>query len=806
MGIYQGLELKIFSSPSKAEHWHPEIEALFVIEGSVQAAVQENACLLKKEDILLINSSLSHRISGSEDAILCCIKFPWRMVSDILGNSAFVFHCNSAEDQNHPYHDLRSIFRTLVYYYVRETHRTALLMESQLLRLLDCFVEHYLIELNQDAGGKLSDEARLQQIFQFVNRNYQQSMSLSSLAEEMFVSPSTLSRFFKKQTGIGFMDYLNQVRVHAAAIELEHTENNVTKVAVNSGFSNLSVFNRAFRDQYGMSPTEYRKERKESARQEQESEQQYLELLREQLKDTDLSALAAPVQTERKQRVSVHVNGGSGVPYRKNWNQVINIGPAWQLTQANLQSHILTLTEHLGFSCVRLWNIFSQKLMITDGTRIGGYNYDMIDSVLDFLVANHIYPYLDFGNRPDTITKNEGETIFQEYVYIPFQSRRAWEHLIRDFIRHIIKRYGKDEVSQWIFELTYIYSPDDFDACYSDESEPFQFMNAFQFFYQTIKEYLPHALVGGFGSIVDWQVPFQRQFMLDCRTRGCIPDFFSVTVYPYFCKPDEDHPLPQRSSDVNWEETQIAQARQLLKETGPDDCKLFVCEWSNTFSNRNYLNDSCYRSAYIAQKLCKIWNSADLIAFSIGSDWVGSHFDTYRVVNGNMGLLSLSNIRKPAFFALQFMNMLGSWLVDRGENYIVTRTQHGTYYILCFNQKRFSSSYYLNEEGSWQPDQLNDLFEDQDSIDLIFTLDHMPQDAVYTVKARRINDSEGSILSEWGKFQYESYLEGHDVKYLRETCFPRMAMKKLNVKGGMLQFKETVEANEVVLLHVYERN
>ena len=44
------------------------------------------------------------------------------------------------------------------------------------------------------------------------------------------------------------------------------------------------------------------------------------------------------------------------------------------------------------------------------------------------------------------------------------------------------------------------------------------------------------------------------------------------------------------------------------------------------------------------------------------------------------------------------------------------------------------------------------------------------------------------------------------MKYLRETCFPRMEMKKLCVKGGMLQFKETVEANEVVLLHVYERN
>ena len=82
----------------------------------------------------------------------------------------------------------------------------------------------------------------------------------------------------------------------------------------------------------------------------------------------------------------------------------------------------------------------------------------------------------------------------------------------------------------------------------------------------------------------------------------------------------------------------------------------------------------------------------------------------------------------------------------------------------------------------------------------------MPQDAVYTVKVRRINENEGSILCEWGKFQYESYLEGHDVGYLRGTCFPRMAMKKLNVTGGKLQITETVQANEVVLLHIYERN
>lgn len=804
MGFYQGLQLQISDATSESEHWHPEIEVLFVVEGSVRVTVQDSACLLKEEDIFLINSSLSHSVACLDGAILCCVKFPWRMVSDMLGSSAFVFRCNSVENQDHPFHDLRSIFRSLVYYHVRERHKTAFLMESQLLRLLDCLVEHYLVELNPNSGGKLSDEARLQQIFQFVNRNYQDSVSLSQLAEELYVSTSTLSRFFKKQTGMGFVDYLNQIRIHAAAIELVQTDENVTKIAVNSGFSNLSVFNRTFRDHYGMSPTEYRRQGQESARQEREAERQYLESLREYLRETDFTIIEPPTSTERKQRISVHVDSGGGSPYQKNWNQVINIGPAYQLTQANLQSHLLTLNEQLGFSYARIWGITSQKLMITDGKRISGYNYDMIDSVLDFLVSNHIHPYLDFGARMEVITKNEEETVFQENTSILFQSRRAWEHLMLDFVRHVIKRYGVGEVEQWIYELTYSYRPDHFADCYLDRAGPFQFINAFEFFYCTIKKQLPNAQVGGFGSIIDWQVPFQRQFMLDCRLRDCVPDFFSIIVYPYFCKPDELHPVPQRSSDTNWEKAQIMQARQLMKETGLGGCKLFVCEWSNTVSNRNYLNDSCYRSAFIAQKLSNIWNTADLIAFSIGSDWVGSHFDTYRVVNGNMGLVSPSNIRKPAFFALRFMNMLGDTLIDRGENYIVTRTSHGSYYILCFNQKRFNSSYYLNEEGGYQPDQLNGLFEDLDPIDLIFTLDHMPQDTVYTVKARRINESEGSILCEWGKFQYESYLDRADVKYLRDACFPRMTMRKLNVRGGTLQIKETIEANEVVLLHIYE--
>lgn len=696
MGIYQGLEIKMLRSGAAVEeHWHPDIDVIFVVEGSARATVQGKPFEMGAEDILLVNSSLTHSISCQEGALLCLVQFPWRMVSDLLGSAAFVFRCNSAADKMRSYHDLRNIFRSLVYYFVHEQQQQpSCLLESQMLRLLDCLVRNYLLKLDRDAEGQLSDEERLQRIFQYVNQNYQDKVGLAPLASEMFVSTSTLSRFFKKQTGMGFLDYLVQVRIHAAAMALERTDENITRISVNCGFSNLSVFNRTFREHMGVTPSEYRRTRREERRLETESQRESLEHLREHLKNAEMAELIPPAQTERKRRYTIRADGQAGTLYQKNWNEVINIGPMYKLTQARLQNHVLSLAQELGYYRIRLWDVLSQWLTITDVPHPGEYNFELVDSVLDFLVSNRLRPFLDFANRANAITLNEHMKLLQERAYIQVSSRAEWEHLIRAFIRHIVNRYGQAEANQWTFELTYFAQQNNLEACYPTDG-PFRFQDAFCYFFTTVKKYLPQAEVGAFGAVPDWRPEFQLQFLKDCREAGCAPDFFSIIVYPYVCDPADPYPVPHRSSIPGWERIQIQQSRQLMKEAGLENCKLVVSEWNCTVSNRNYLNDSAYRGAYLAQELNSFMDLADLVTVSIGSDWVGNHFDTYRVASGNMGLLTQAGIRKPAFFAIQFLNMLGDYLITRGENYIVTRTGHGSYYILCFNEKHFNSSWYL---------------------------------------------------------------------------------------------------------------
>jgi xylan 1,4-beta-xylosidase len=801
MNMHTDLVFQIKKGIKEKRHLHAEIEIIFVIEGQVKVEIKDTEYKLEAEDIILINSSIMHSLECEDEAIICYVQYPYQMFSKIIKNANCIFSCNSVSNTEHPYEELRNIFHELIYHDVQQLHRTDCLKNSLLYKLLDYLIENYILEDHMENMNKVDDDVRLQQIITYVNSNFQYKMSLFSLAEELYVSTSTLSRFFRKQTGIYFTDYVKQVRMRYAMQDLLYSDANITKIAVDCGLSNPSAFNRVFRDVYGISPSGYRKKMQKSSKKKESEEQAFREKIRQELKEKEL--------IERKLLLSgkiiLNVDAEQGSYYEKNWNKVVNISSVYNLTFANLQSHTLLLKEHLGFQYVRLWNVFSQNLMITDGKRIGNYNYNKIDGVLDFLVSHHIFLFLDFGKRPDTAMKMVGKSVFRVEECIEFQSREIWEAMLKDFLYHIINRYGKEEVSRWIFEFSC-----DCDRIQIRENryyldENYDYFNAFQYAYKEIKTILPNMQVGGPMGFCASEPSFLKRFLSLCKEQGCIPDFLSFVLFPYEIKVENEIVVRNYATKETFEIDSIKAIRNIMKEMKVEDCKLYIVEWNNSLSSRNYLNDSCFRAAYIARKMSEIWNLVDLICIWVGSDWVSSYYDTVKIANGGNGLLTKDSIRKPAYFALQFMKDLGEYLIEKGENYIITRNQKNDYYLLCFNFKWYGYKYFLKEEYLETPDMIEGVFDDNNPLELNIIFNNMPTDLLFAINKKTINNNEGSILSEWKKFQYDD-LQDNDVKYIEKTCFPRMSMEKKMVMNGKMDIKVTLQEHEVTLLHIYEYN
>lgn len=790
--------LKIVKGIHESAHFHPEMELIFVIEGNMTAEIRDKRYHLKKEDLILMNSGVTHSLEAFQDTIFCCVRYSYEILSEVMENENCIFTCNSVNDTERNYEELRKICRELMYQYVKQTHSTQCLLKSLLFKLLDCLIENYRLDSNMENMSNADNDVRLQQIFQYVSRNFRYSLSLSELAERMFVSTATLSRFFKKQTGIYFADYVKNVRVRYAMQELLYSDSNITKIAVDCGFSNPSVFNKAFRDIYGLSPSDYRRQKKAQAQEKEDRDRKLREELLRELKERQIGEK----RLSPAGRISVAVDPEQGAPYRKNWNKVLNIGSVYNLTLANLQYHTLHLMEQLGFGYVRVWNVFSRKLMISDGKRIGGYNYDKLDVVLDFLVSHHALPFLDLGRRPDTAIKSEGQSIFYEEEYIDFGSREIWEAQLKDFIHHIVKRYGKEEVSQWIFELSRDSNHERNSPYY--QGEGYDYFRVFRYAYGVIKSVVKDAQVGGPMGIIEKDQVFLKRFLTLCVEHDCVPDFVSFLLFPYETKETGGTIVYKRAVRENFETEQIEMMREILDSLDIPKCKLYITEWNNSISNRNYLNDSCFRAAYIARKLSEIGDSVDLISIWMGSDWVSSYYDTVGIANGGSGILTKDSIRKPAYFALQFMNELGDTLLSKGDHYIITRKGKQSYYMICFNFKWYSSNYFLRDENIQNPEVLADIFEDDQPVKLEIELEDMPVNEKFIIKRRTVNREKGSILSEWKRFQYENDLDGSDVKYLRETCIPGLSMEKRETGKGRLQFDVTLQEHEISMIHIYQ--
>lgn len=105
-------------------------------------------------------------------------------------------------------------------------------------------------------GSKSLD--RLKEILKYVESRYNEKIPISDAARICGFSESHFMKFFRSSMGISFTDYLNEYRLTMAARMLLSSSDSIAAIAGETGFENLSYFNRRFKKKYGCTPSEFR--------------------------------------------------------------------------------------------------------------------------------------------------------------------------------------------------------------------------------------------------------------------------------------------------------------------------------------------------------------------------------------------------------------------------------------------------------------------------------------------------------------------------------------------------------------------
>jgi AraC-like DNA-binding protein len=100
---------------------------------------------------------------------------------------------------------------------------------------------------------------RIALIHDYLMKNYRGEVNLKSLASQTNMAEGSLCRFFKMNMGLTIFEYLNKIKIEFACKLLMNGDLSITEVCFDSGFNNLSHFNKQFKKGTGVTPSEYRR-------------------------------------------------------------------------------------------------------------------------------------------------------------------------------------------------------------------------------------------------------------------------------------------------------------------------------------------------------------------------------------------------------------------------------------------------------------------------------------------------------------------------------------------------------------------
>ena len=773
------------------------LQIFYVVSGSAVMMLRNRKYEMGLEDLILVNGMEPYSLKTQQDGVVCTVAIDYSLISRMTADSTVVMSLNSLEIPNRPYADIREIFRELVFFEVMGETRTRCRKMSRLYELLDILFLHcseWGNRRTESGRGDISDSEKLMRILSYVNAHYRDSLSLRELARSMYTSTSTLSRFFKKQTGYYFAEFLNRVRLAHAMTELADTERNITKIAMDCGFSNASSFSKMFHDAYGTAPLEYRREMAERSARQEVVDQELRELLAGRLEEI------RPQTEQILPEGDIEVSVSEGKEFRNPWDIVLNMGSLSTLTRANVQYHLLSMAKDLHMSHVKIWSVFSKDLRITDGKTKGHYNYSLVDTVLDVIVENQIAVYFDFGSRPDVIMASSDNTLVSEDVGIVFENRELWEDLLEDFIRHLVHRYGREEIGKWIFDFCEDPTFRRHGKYYKDPEYDYQ--NVYEFAYRTIRRLSPASKIGGPVGLPNSPGNEIGVFLKKCSKSGMYPDFVSIPLLPYM--PDPEGENFSRNPDPDFEIGQLKMVKDMTRQICGREIPLYACDWNLSVSNRNVINDSCGRGAYFCSRAHGILQYVGMCSIWVASDWVSNYYDNRSILSGGGGLLTRDNIRKPAYYAQWFLGELRGTLLHADPRMIVTMKNLRSFRVVCANRVSFNVGYYLKEEEEITPENMDVVMVSAPACSWNLVLDGLEEGTEYVIRTRSVSRHYGSVQDEWKRFGYENQLTREDVKYLRDISVPHLSMTRVKVKNGKLTHQIVLDEEEFQFLHIFQ--
>ncbi len=245
-------------------HFHKAVELVRVHEGEIVCCIEDDEHVLGKDDVILINSSVVHKLMCNSRTTVTYMQINLDKYSEqitVYGGYLDKFIKNNNAEKfaiAHGEHELISIFDKIK----KEFEEKNACYNDYIRAYIYALVAFMRRNLLLSDASSLCDAGKLKElapVVQYVDENYHTKLSLDDLGSIIKSDRFRLCRLFKAATGATLFEYINFVRLLSAEEMLIKTQKSISEVAFECGFASIQYFNRVFKENRGYTPGMFRK-------------------------------------------------------------------------------------------------------------------------------------------------------------------------------------------------------------------------------------------------------------------------------------------------------------------------------------------------------------------------------------------------------------------------------------------------------------------------------------------------------------------------------------------------------------------
>lgn len=415
----------------------------------------------------------------------------------------------------------------------------------------------------------------------------------------------------------------------------------------------------------------------------------------------------------------------AGTPFPHVWEQMFGSGRAVLTLRDSYRQDLETVKAATGFQYVRFHGILDEEVGVYGEDKDGKpvYNWSYVDQIYDGLLARGVRPFVEISFMPKKLASDPAALHF--FWYKPNVSPPAdygkWDALTTAFARHLVDRYGINEVSSWYFE---VWNEPNIDFWVGSPKQSTYF-TLYDHTARALKAVSPRLRVGGPATAQAAWV----DAMIAHAAAGQVPlDFVSTHVYG-----------DDVTADVFADKRYVAphgmvaaavrKVHEQIVHSSMPTLPLIWSEYNATYTNTQAITDSIYMGPWMAETISQCDGLTQMMSYWTFSDV----FEEMGVVKtpfyGGYGMIAELGIPKPAFLVFELLHTLGETrLPTSSPDLLVTRRADGTLEIAAWDMAEPPGSSVAAKS-------------------LAITLLGVPATAIATV--RRVDAEHGDTLAAW---------------------------------------------------------